>query len=116
MPTLKRSLGVDLDGHSLRPLLLKSGKWNMTGPPVALSMVSSRMGDIPGNKNFAVRSREWRYIRYENGMEELYNHADDPYEFTNLITSSDPAVWKSINNSPESYCRWCPNCLLTDGI
>ena len=90
--TKKTSQGVDLDGHSLRPLLLNPENETWSGPPVALSMVSSRAGDIPGNKNFAVRSRGWRYIRYENGMEELYNHSDDPYEFTNVITSSDPAV------------------------
>ena len=67
-----------------------NGSW--AGPPVALSMVSGRAGAVAGNKNFAVRSRNWRYIRYENGMEELYDHSNDPYEFTNLIGSSDPLV------------------------
>ena len=40
-------------------------------------------------KNHAVRSEGWRYIRYENGDEELYDEAADPYEWKNL--AKDPA-------------------------
>ncbi len=35
-------------------------------------------------KNHAVRSEGWRYIRYANGDEELYDERADPYEWTNL--------------------------------
>ncbi len=35
-------------------------------------------------KNFSLRTRHWRYIRYSNGKEELYDHRVDPDEFTNL--------------------------------
>ncbi len=90
--TKKTPLGRDLDGHSLIPLLRDPDNGSWSGPPVALSMVSGRNGSVAGNKNFAVRSRDWRYIRYENGMEELYDHSNDPYEFTNLIGSADPLV------------------------
>ncbi len=38
--------------------------------------------------NFAVRSKEWRYIQYRDGSEELYNHEVDPGEYTNL--AGDP--------------------------
>ena len=31
-----------------------------------------------------MRTRRWRYIRYNNGAEELYDHDADPYEWTNL--------------------------------
>ena len=31
-----------------------------------------------------LRYRDWRYIRYENGKEELYHTAADPHEWTNL--------------------------------
>ncbi len=34
--------------------------------------------------NNAVRSRDWRYIRYADGSEELYDMVDDPNEWTNL--------------------------------
>ena len=37
-----------------------------------------------GFKNHAVRSDRWRYIRYADGSEELYDHDSDPNEFTNL--------------------------------
>lgn len=35
-------------------------------------------------KNHAVRSNEWRYIRYRDGSEELYDHKSDPGEHINL--------------------------------
>ena len=37
-----------------------------------------------GYQNHAVRSAEWRNIRYENGGEELYDETKDPYEWTNV--------------------------------
>nr|MBA3439485.1 iduronate-2-sulfatase [Pyrinomonadaceae bacterium] len=37
-----------------------------------------------GFQNHAARSAEWRYIRYENGDEELYDETKDPYEWTNV--------------------------------
>jgi arylsulfatase A-like enzyme len=41
-----------------------------------------------GFQQHAVRSEQWRYIRYEDGGEELYNEQEDPYEWTNL--AGDP--------------------------
>jgi arylsulfatase A-like enzyme len=37
-----------------------------------------------GKNNHAVRSRQWRYIRYHDGTEELYSHLNDPNEWDNL--------------------------------
>ncbi len=31
------------------------------------------------------RSRRWRYIRHPDGSQELYDHLQDPHEFTNLV-------------------------------
>ena len=36
----------------------------------------------------AVRSDRWRYIRYGDGTEELYDHENDPNEWANLATRS----------------------------
>ncbi len=37
-----------------------------------------------GPVNFSIRSERYRYIRYEDGSEELYDLIDDPNEWTNL--------------------------------
>lgn len=34
--------------------------------------------------NHAVNNERYRYIRYEDGSEELYDHDDDPHEWQNL--------------------------------
>jgi len=39
-----------------------------------------------GFSNHAVRSERWRFIRYEDGGEELYDHRHDPYEWTNVAS------------------------------
>jgi choline-sulfatase len=41
-----------------------------------------------GQNNHAVRTERWRYIRYADGAEELYDRRSDPNEWTNL--ASDP--------------------------
>ena len=55
-----------------------------------------------GFKNHAVRSEDWRYIRYANGDEELYNEQTDPYEWTNV--ASDP----SLASKKSDLARWLP--------
>ena len=42
-------------------------------------------------QSYALRSRDWRYIRYENGREELYRAADDPHEWNNLAAKPERA-------------------------
>ena len=39
-----------------------------------------------GYKNYGVRSERYRYIVYEDGSEELYDHATDKWEWDNLAT------------------------------
>ena len=41
-----------------------------------------------GKGNHAVRTKRWRYIRYHDGGEELYDHDADPKEWTNLAKLS----------------------------
>lgn len=48
-----------------------------------------------GYMNHAVRTEGWRYIRYANGDEELYDEAKDPYEWTNLAAKPEFAAKKS---------------------
>jgi len=76
-PTLAELAGLppkaDNDGNSLVPLL-KDPKRKWPHFPV-MTM---------GRGNHAVRSDRWRYIRYADGSEELYDHSNDPWEWTNL--------------------------------
>ena len=76
-PTLNELCGLptvaELDGQSLVPLLRDPQRaWDRP----ALT--------THGRGNHALRSERWRYIRYEDGGEELYDHANDPHEWTNL--------------------------------
>ena len=84
--TRKNYKGATLDGHSLKAFLKdpQNGKWN--GPNIALSMVyagAETMMD-PTRQHWSVRSKNWRYILYNDGTEELYNHLNDPREWRNL--------------------------------
>lgn len=88
--TVKNDKGAALDGHSVRPFLEnpKSRKWD--GPDGALTMIfvgadaSKEDQNNPSRQHWSLRTERWRYIRYNNGMEELYDHASDPHEWTNL--------------------------------
>jgi arylsulfatase A-like enzyme len=62
-----------LEGVSLRPLLENP---NADWDHVAVSTL--------GQNNHAVRDERWRYIRYADGSEELYDHRTDPNEWNNL--------------------------------
>ncbi len=67
----------ELDGRDLTPIL--NGSTNDRGAPV----VSTH-----GVNCHSVRGRRFRYTRYRNGDEELYDHNNDPHEWHNL--AGDP--------------------------
>ncbi|WP_111706190.1 sulfatase [Lutibacter citreus] len=82
---LKNNNGALLSGFSMKPFLAnpKNGKWK--GPKVALTVVRGNpKSNEPNQQSYSVRSKNYRYIRYVNGKEELYNHTNDKYEWTNL--------------------------------
>lgn len=52
-----------------------------------------------GYKNHAVRTEKHRYIQYADGSEELYDHRNDPYEWTNIASMPASAtVIKELKN------------------
>ena len=93
-PTLCELAGVPLpkhvEGMSIRTLLADPrAEWSV--PAVTTH----------GFQNHAVRTERWRYIRYADGGEELYDHSKDEYEFTNLAGKGDEfdAVKKELGKS-----------------
>ncbi len=65
----------------------------------ALGYESAR---TPNIDRLAVRSERYRYIRYANGGEELYDHSHDPNEWTNL--AGDPKYATVIAD----HAKWLP--------
>ena len=71
------------DGVSLAPLLRDpKAKWNRP------AVIEFKKGNV------AVRSQRYRYIRYRDGGEELYDHKIDPQEWNNLASSGEHAAIK----------------------
>lgn len=81
-PTLCELAGLvipkHVEGKSLVPLL--------TDPTTDWSLPAIT---THGRGNHAVRADNWRYIRYADGSEELYDHAQDEYEWTNLASQPE---------------------------
>lgn len=80
-PTLASLVGSQplknqLEGNDLSELLKNpGGTWEKTSLT------------INGYKNYSVRSERYRYIVYEDGSEELYDHLKDKWEWNNLANN-----------------------------
>lgn len=55
-----------------------------------------------GQNNHAIRTEAWRYIRYADGSEELYDVRKDPNEWTNLAANPKHA------KTSRELARWLP--------
>jgi arylsulfatase A-like enzyme len=87
-PTLMELCGIPrpqhVEGVSIRALLANpAAAWSTP------ALTTYRFG------NHGVRNADWRYIRYANGDEELYNDTKDPNEWTNLATKPEFAAKKA---------------------
>ena len=94
-PTLCDLAGLPIPKHvqgpSMRPLLENpNAAWDR--PAVTTWLY----------KNHAVRSEDWRYIRYADGGEELYHNLADPLEWTNLAGRAEHAGVKA------ELAKWLP--------
>ncbi|HVA47348.1 MAG TPA: sulfatase [Pirellulales bacterium] len=94
-PTLCDLAGIavpkHVEGPSLRALLADpQSPWE----PPALTTYH--------RDNHSLRSEKWRYIRYADGGEELYNHDADEYEWTNLAPGPQYASIKA------DLAKWLP--------
>ena len=95
-PTLMELTGLPIpdfvEGESLVPLLEDQRQY--WGVPAITTHNRS---------NHAVRTERWRYIHYEDGGEELYDHSVDPNEWTNLASDLKYALLK------KRLAAWFPN-------
>ncbi|QDT36180.1 sulfatase-like hydrolase/transferase [Stratiformator vulcanicus] len=64
----------DLDGDSLVPLLEDPNAEDDT-PAITIN----------SGKHMSIRDEHWRYTRYSDGSEELYDHKSDPNEWDNVV-------------------------------
>ena len=83
--TMKSERGRPLDGVSMVPLLKNPKRGDWTGPDAALTALY-KWSDYydPREQSYALRYKDWRYIYYQNGHEELYHTAKDPHEWYNV--------------------------------
>ncbi|MDQ8191985.1 sulfatase [Roseibacillus persicicus] len=81
-PTLVELCGLpamdQCDGESLLPLLKDP---TLPTPPAATYLDDA--------KSLSLSGENWRYIRYGDGTEELYDIVNDPYEWKNLAQSAE---------------------------
>ena len=87
-PTLCDLAGIPqpahVEGRSLKPLLTDpQAAWEQ--PALTTHLFN----------NHSVRSAGWRYIRYANGDEELYDETKDPNEWKNLAATPEGAAKKA---------------------
>jgi arylsulfatase A-like enzyme len=73
-----------LEGDNIKPLL--------SDPAAAWTGVAITTF---GQNNHAIRTDRWRYIRYADGTEELYDHSNDEYEWTNLAANPEHTALKA---------------------
>jgi arylsulfatase A-like enzyme len=83
--------GPTQEGHSLAPQLRDA-----SAPRLWPAITSHNQG------NHAVRSERWRYIRYADKTEELYDLAADPHEWRNLAALPEHA------QVLEEHRKWLP--------
>lgn len=100
-PTLVELCGVEgrpnLEGTSLTPLLKDpKAKWHR---PAITTF---------GHNNHAVRSNRWRYIRYADGSQELYDHSKDSHEWDNLLGKDGKTDDAELTKVIAEHARWLP--------
>jgi arylsulfatase A-like enzyme len=73
---------IDLSGIAARPGLAGTSLAPLLKNPPTTSGRHILTSFDAGN--FAVTGAHWRYLRYADGNEELYDSVNDPHEWTNL--------------------------------
>jgi len=92
----KNEDGGKLGGFSLKPFLENPETKNWEGSNGALTMVGVGLNKEDVSKQtYSYRTKEWRYILYMDGTEELYHNKIDPFEWKNLADDEEFAQKKA---------------------
>ena len=110
-PTLVKMFGLPKnplnEGNDITPLLSNhNAKWNHAAVTTF------------GPNNHAIKTDRFRYIHYEDGSEELYDHLSDPNEWKNLASNID---YKKIKKQMKKYlpkenAPWSPVSEFTSNV
>jgi arylsulfatase A-like enzyme len=85
-PTLVDLCGLPKTPHELEGISLRPQLENAMAERERPAITSHNQG------NFGIRTEQWRYIRYVDGAEELYDMANDPQEFYNLAAKKKGVI------------------------
>ena len=69
--------GENFDGNDFVDQAIQDG--------ASYTLSSYKNESIPSNHHYSLRTKDWRYIIYDSGKEELYHNAVDPKEWNNLV-------------------------------
>jgi arylsulfatase A-like enzyme len=94
---------LDLTGHKADPSHEGQSMAGLLKNPEADWPHFARTSFGPGN--VGVRSERYRYIHYNDGTEEFYDHQDDPHEWDNQIKNAKyaDAIAKHRAQLPKKY-------------
>lgn len=100
-PTLIEYCGINapphtLDGKSIMPVFKDAAaRWDRNSVT------------FYGENYSGVRSERYRYIKYSDGSEELYDHSTDPYEHKNVAAkpSMKPVIQVLLKSIPANFAK-----------
>lgn len=95
-PTLSHLCGLPLPAHALSGSSLTDFFVNPSAVRTTPAIITY------GKGNDSVVDQRWRYIRYADGSEELYDHDNDPQEWTNIANES---IWVGEKNRLASWLK-----------
>ncbi len=82
---VKNSSGFPLGGFSLKPFMEDPDPDHWEGPDGALTAIATDVVDYElAKQTFSYRTKNYRFIMYPDGQEELYKLDNDPNEWINL--------------------------------
>jgi arylsulfatase A-like enzyme len=89
-PTLCELVGLPVPAQCMGTSLVPQ----LENPKAARAVPAITTQTKGPQSGHSVRDENWRYIRYFDSFEELYNHANDPNEYTNLANNPEFAAVK----------------------